>query len=355
MGEERPRDGVSVKKVTAAVAAALGLVLCLLVAYKLSNLLLLLFAGLLAGIFLRHLANLLSARTGLGRGVSLGVVVFGLMLLVGGIGWFVAPDVSREAGDLAEAIPSAISDLRDDINAYEWGRQLNETLNDSDPLIPAEPTELLAQARRILSLAMGGLAGLLVVFVIGIYLAASPDAYRNGLLRLVPVPRRKRAREVIDACVDTLRRWLFGRLLVMLIVGSLTGLGLWALGLPLVLVLALLATVLEFIPNIGPILAMIPAVLIAWMMSPMTAAYVLVLYFAIQQLESFFLTPLVVKKTVHLPPVLTIVSILAFAVLFGPMGVLLASPITAVLYVLVKMLYVEDVLGDREATVAYDG
>jgi predicted PurR-regulated permease PerM len=104
------------------------------------------------------------------------------------------------------------------------------------------------------------------------------------------------------------------------------------------------------VPYLGPVLAGIPAILMAFSESPTTALYVFMLFVLIQSAESYLLSPLVERKTVSLPPALTISMQVLFAVPFGLMGVALASPMTAVLFVLIAMLYVQDVLGDQVET-----
>ena len=152
-------------------------------------------------------------------------------------------------------------------------------------------------------------------------------------------------REVLAAVGSTLRWWLWGKLLGMLVIGVLTTLGLWRLGVPLALTLGLLAALLTFIPNIGPILAVIPAALLD---SPAKALYVLGLYLPIQTVESYLITPLVQRLTISMPSALTITAQLVLGVLLGAMGVVLATPLTAAAVVLMKMLYVEDALGGAD-------
>lgn len=134
----------------------------------------------------------------------------------------------------------------------------------------------------------------------------------------------------------------------MIVIGVLTAIGLWLLGVPMAVTLALIAALLTFIPNIGPILAVVPAALLALLQSPMQVVYVCLLYFGIQTFESYLLTPLVQRRTVSLPPALTIFAQVLAAVLLGGLALSLATPMAAALVVLVRMLYLEDVLGDRE-------
>jgi predicted PurR-regulated permease PerM len=336
-----------VQRVLVVVLIVFGVALLLFVTARLAQVLLLLFAGILLAIFLRAITNFLRDKTGMKDGLALMIVIFTLALITFGAGWFMAPSVYEQGERLAEAIPLAIQDLRADVGQYEWGQTIIRYIDTADPVADADPGQVIEQARTVVSLAMGGFIGILLILFIGIYLAAKPQMYKYGLVRLVPVERRPRAHEVIDACVETLKRWLIGRILLMVGVGLMTGISLAIMGIPLALVLGILAALLEFIPNVGPILAAIPALLIAWTIDPVTAGWVALLYFVIQQVESFVLTPLVMRKTVELPPVITILALFAFGLLLGPLGVVLATPITAVALVLVKMLYVEDALGDK--------
>lgn len=152
---------------------------------------------------------------------------------------------------------------------------------------------------------------------------------------------------MLSAIDVALGRWLLGRFGLMVINGALTTAALWLLGVPLAPTLGLIAGVLNFIPNFGPFIAAVPAVLIALVQSPQTALYTMIVYVVVQMADAYLLTPLVDRKSVELPPVLTIAAQLLLGVMFGFVGLLLASPLTAATLILVKMLYVEDMLGDR--------
>jgi len=138
-----------------------------------------------------------------------------------------------------------------------------------------------------------------------------------------------------------------GRAILMVVNGVFTALGLWILGIPLALTLGTIAGLLNFVPNIGPIIAGVPAVLIAWTLGPVPALYVLLLYIFLQSLDGYVLTPLIQQRTVSLAPALTITAQLLFGVLAGTMGLLLATPLTAATLVLIRKLYLEDVLENR--------
>ena len=155
----------------------------------------------------------------------------------------------------------------------------------------------------------------------------------------------------MDKLGETLINWLLGKLFSMTVVGVLTALGLWALGIPLIGVLSLLAGLLSFIPNFGPILALIPAVLVALLEGPDQALYVAGLYVLVQAVESNLITPLVQQRLIEMPPALILVAQVLMGTLVGGLGVMLATPVVAILMVLVKMLYIQDGLGDKSVKV----
>jgi predicted PurR-regulated permease PerM len=189
-------------------------------------------------------------------------------------------------------------------------------------------------------------SGIGLAIVGGIYLAVEPRMYREGLLRLWPAGRRDHVRETIQVVGRALRSWLQGQLFAMLVIGTLSAVGLWIIGMPSWLALGLIAGIVQFVPLAGPILAAIPALLVALSQGPQMLLYVALLYVGIQQVEGNILTPMVQREVSALPPALTIFTLVAFALLFGAVGVVLAVPLTVVGYALVAKLWVRDTLGE---------
>lgn len=329
-----------------AVCIAAGVTLLLLLLWYAADVLLLVFAAVLLAVFLRGLSDMLSRRASLSAGWSLAVVTLTLAAVLTGTVWLLAPRISTQVDQFSEYLPRAVEQLTARVGRYGWGRRLLAQAPNVTEMM-AGRTSVLARATGIFSGVLGALVNVLIVISVGLYLAAEPRLYTSGLVRLIPDRHRPRAEEVLGELGHTLRRWIVGRLILMLLNGVLTALGLWLLGVPLALTLGILTGLLNFIPNIGPIIAGVPAVLIALMQSPQQALYVALLYIVLQSVDGYVLTPLVQRRTIELPPVLTITAQVFLGVLLGTLGVLLATPLAAAALVLVKMLYVEDVLGDH--------
>lgn len=332
----------------AAGVVALVTLLLLLLWYAV-DVLLLAFAGVLLAVFLRSLSGWLAGKTKLPAGASLALVVLALAAAIGGSAWLLAPRVGAQADQLAVQLPEALARLEERVGHYEWGRRLLRQAPNAGEMLFSRGN-VLSRVTGVFSTTLGIFTNFVIILFVGLYLAAQPRLYAEGLVRLVPSDGRGRAREVLSAVGEALRRWLLGRVALMLANGVLTALGLWLLGMPLALTLGLLAALLNFVPNIGPVIAGLPAVLIAMVEGPTQALYVFLLYLSIQILDGYLLTPLVDRRTVSLPPALTITAQVLFGVLVGGLGVVLASPLTAAVLVLVKMLYVEDALGDPVET-----
>jgi predicted PurR-regulated permease PerM len=294
--------------------------------------LLLVFAGLLFAIFLLQLAGYLTRWTGLPRRAALGVVLLLLLGLAVLGAWRMSAMVTAEYGRLSEAVTGAYAALPAGLRSQlGQGTSLGAWIDRLHSLLPP---------------ILFGIADLLVVLFSGIYFAVSPELYQRGLVLLLPADGRARAREVLHVIGQSLWLWLVGQLCAMALVGALVAFGLWLLGNPVPFQLGILAGLLEFVPYAGPVLAAAPAVLIAFAQSPTEALWVALLYTGIQQVEGQLIQPLVQRAAIDLPPVLTIAAIAAGGLLFGLIGVIVATPLTICILVCVNMLYLADHLGE---------
>jgi predicted PurR-regulated permease PerM len=338
-------NGVSLsytRRVIVAAAIAASAVLLVLAFWAASHMLLLVFGGILLAILIRGLGELFSEYTGIRESWSIWIVLLALVLVLGVGGWYLSAEVSDQFDALGRSLTKMWGELRGQLEKYGWGQQVLAVLG--DPQISAERVGALG---KLFGAVLGGVSGLVISVFIGLYVAADPTLYRHGFIRLVPLRYRERAAEILDDLHDTLRWWLMGTLLVMILVGTMTTVGLWLLGIPLALALGLIAFFLEFIPYIGPILSAVPAVLVASTVGSREALYVVLLYWAVQSLEGYVISPLVYQKAIEIPPMLTISAQVVLGTLLGVIGIIFATPLTACAMIVVQRLYVEDGLGDR--------
>jgi predicted PurR-regulated permease PerM len=298
--------------------------------------LLILFGGVLFGVFLCGLTNLVTRHTSLDRRVALTLVVLVLIAITAGGIWFLGAELIAQLDELRVGLQKSWTQV---VDLWRSGPLSQWFASEGAAPPSAENLQALAGA---LSSGMGVVAAPVLILVIGMFLAVDPGVYRRGLLELIPRSRHVLAQSILDRAAVALWSWVWSRMFSMSLVGVASLLGLWLLGVPLALTLALIAFVTNFIPYVGPVLSAIPAVLIAMTVNPTLAIYVLILYGIIQLIETNFLTPLVEQQAVDLPPVFTLGAQLIATVLFGALGILLATPLAAVLVVLVKSLVLED-------------
>ena len=305
---------------------------------------LLLFMGIFIAVLLRAPADWLAGRTGWSEGVTLSLVIFLLIALLAVGGFFFGRTVVNQSWQLTQQLPKVVEKVRERLRRTDYGKQLAEATETPPPEASAQ---VVGKGLRLVGSTFAAVSSLVVVLFIGIFLAWQPSAYRRGFVRLFPERRRKRVREVLNAIGYVLQRWLVGQVVLMTIVGVLTWIGLHFLDVPFALPLALFAAFAEFVPYVGPIVAGIPAVLVALAEGPELAIWVAGLYIAIQSVESYLLTPLIQQRAVYLPPALLLFSQVILGVTAGPLGVIVATPLAAAGLVAVNKLYVEDVLGDN--------
>ncbi|MGP3697426.1 AI-2E family transporter [Rhodobacter sp. NSM] len=330
------------RRTVSLLVLALMLALLILVA---ADVLLVIFAGILFGVFLSAGAGLVSSLTGLPRGPAIAVfILLGLVVLFGAFLAF-APAMLDQADALARQLPPALDSLRDRISGYSWGSTLLSRLTPSR-LMSAEG----GFASTAVSATFGALGNFVIILFIGLYAAIDPALYRRGMRALLAPELRPRGEEVLRTADRTLRGWLGGQIFSMSVVGVLTWLGLWLIGIPLAFILGLIAALLTFIPNIGPVISAVPALLLAMPDGWGQVGMVLAVFLTVQTLESYLITPLIQKEQVSLPPVLIISAQLLLGVLFGLMGLLLATPLAALSLAMVREVYVHDYLegGDEQ-------
>lgn len=318
---------------------ALLIAAVLLLLYRLADVLLLIFGAMLIAVILRAIAKWLHLPSRL----ALLVAVLFVLGLFAAAAWLFGSQVAAQFEQLREILPAAWHSFEARLGQSDLGRRFLDSLRQSVPQGSSVAADL---GRWALSLG-NTITNLILVVIAGIFLAGEPRLYRRGALKLAPKDRQEQLGRAFDNCGKALRLWLIGQLFSMSVIGVFTGVGLWLVGVPSALALGLLAGLAEFVPIVGPFASAVPGLLLALVEGPQTALWALAVYVGVQQIESDLLTPLVMQKAVALPPALTLFAVMALAVLFGPLGVLLGAPLAVVCYVLVKQLYVRDTLGEQ--------
>lgn len=343
------------------------------------------FIGILFGLAVSSGAALLT-RLRVPRGVGAAFVVFGFIAILYGVGVWIAPTLRDQGALLRERVPEAVDRAEAWLNARPGlaglilgGQRVTQArAAGADTAAAIEPkrsavatdttnaaavptlrqrvSQELSGASRyffpFLSSTITVAAGLFLILVLSIYIGADPGLYRSGLIHLIPPARRARAEVAIGRVATVLRKWLVTQLVAMVVIGVVSTVALLILRVKAAVALGVIAGLLEFVPTIGPILSSIPGIAMGFLDSPQKALYVALAYLLIQQLEGHLLIPMLMKEGMDLPPALTIITQGVMALLFGFLGLLVAVPMLAAVIALVKVLYVENVIGDVPAPVA---
>lgn len=337
------------------VVVALGL-------WQLAYVLLLTFLGILIAMLLRQPAEWIARHTPLGVNAGLALVC---LLIVAAVFLFVSsvgPRVFSQLSQLWQQLPGAIESVTKMLQEREWGRMLIQHLTPPDNAngggggggVAPGPGGLLGTISVTLTTTMNMAANLIVVVTLAIFLAVNPRFYRRGALKLFPPRQRDHVTGLMSIVGSSLWKWLLGQMLDMLIVAVAIGLGLWAIGVPLALALGIVAGVLNFVPYVGAFAGAVPAVLMAFSVGFDAALWTVGLFVVVQQLEGNVIMPMIQSRATHLPPALTILAVMAFGVLFGVLGLFLATPLLLVIIVLVSELWVKPLEQDAEPEVDAD-
>jgi predicted PurR-regulated permease PerM len=320
--------------VTAIVAA-------LVLLWYTAQVLLVFFFAIFLAVFFSGLARALQKHSHFSYRGALVFVLLALFSILVIAGLIIGPAVADQSANLSQALPKAFNQLVTEIQSLPGGQSLVAA---GQQALHSSNDGNLQNALKFAGVGVHGFGGLIFAIVIGIFLAGHPELYRNGFLALFPRGRRARMGEVLDELGFTLWWWLLAQLATMASVGILVGIGLTILGVPLSGTLGLIAALLSFIPSLGPFISVIPAVMLGLTISPMMGVWVCLLYLGVQTLEANVITPLIQQRAISLPAAIILGSELLMGLLLGGAGLAFATPLAAVVLVLVNMLYIQDVL-----------
>ena len=324
-----------IKKVWITAGIAVFMVLVVLLLRASVSVLLMILAGALVALFFHGFAGLIGRKTKLSHKWSMALSIVLTFLFIVLTSWLMGSRIQSQVEELSSKFPAMVEQAKSQLNRSAIGQKILDQTSGQDS------AKLVSSVKNFFSSTFGVLGDLYIILFLGIFFTADPKVYRTGVLALVPKPYKKEGEHVLNELAHNLTSWLKGKLFSMAVVAVLTGIGLAVLGFPLVLTLALIAGILNFIPNFGPIIAMVPAVLIGLSLGMNTALTVAGLYIFIQMLESNLITPMIQKKLVSIPPAMIIIGQLVVGSLTGYLGIILATPVVLIIMVLTKELYVK--------------
>lgn len=305
------------------------------------DIVILVLAGALIACYFRGLSGLIHRKTKWNKKITLSISIVATFLIIFGVIYFIGSTVSTETTQIKKEFPEMVDNLESHLKNNVVGQEI---LHQADQIKSSEKFGEFAS--RFFMTTFSGIANIYVVLILGIFFTLAPGIYVHGVVQLVPPRNREKAEKLLDHLGSGLEKWLFGKFIAMLAVFVLTAIGLIILDIPMWLTLAILAGLLNFIPNFGPLAAMIPAILIALTISPNMALIVACLYLGIQLLESSLITPQAQQKLINIPPALIISAQIFVGALTGIWGVIFATPLVLIIMILVQDLYIKP-MNDR--------
>ncbi|MDI7773745.1 AI-2E family transporter [Asticcacaulis sp. EMRT-3] len=303
--------------------------------FKLMGLWLLIFGAIVIATVLRALAEPLIKYTPLNDTFAVLTVLVAVLALLAVTFYLFGRELTDQTQTLLTQLPAAWAALQLKLESSVIGSQIKDQVDALGHQTGTVMSKLSLIAGNVLS----SVANIFVALVAGIILAINPGRYRDGVVFLFAERHKPRACEAMNTAGHALRLWFIGQFISMVLVGTLTGVGLWIVGLPSALTLGLMAGLAQFVPIVGPVASAVPGLLLAAMSGWQTVLWALVVYAGVSHLESNFITPIVQRRIASIPIIVTLFAVIGFAGLMGAMGVIFAMPLTVILYTLIRKLY----------------
>jgi len=313
------------------------------------------FLGVLFALSLNGPAEWLRTRMRLPNWLATSLVLLVVLVMLLGLVWAIGSPLAAQFDVMSKALPSATQKVFLWLDERSWGQTVIQHVEDwsgisselpragdvpKDAVVPEggtspkpDYTQLLGHVAGALSVTFNNVMLLALSLVVMVFVAFDPQVYERGVLWLVPKQHCSIVRETMNRLCVAMRWWIAGRLASMIAVGLLTSLGMWMIGMPAPMALGAIAGLLSFVPNIGPIAASVPGLLLALGQSPWMVLWVLCVYVVAQLVESNAITPGI-----------SVVNQFVLAALGGVWGMLIATPLLVVVMVLIQQLYVNQCL-----------
>jgi len=334
-----PAAGAAARSSIFAITAVIVIGLLL---WRLAAVVLLAFGAILVAVMIEALAEPLRQRLKLPR-----ILAFGLAMTIVGVSstaalWVFGQQVVVQLASLAGQLPGAWSEVQLRLAGSPVGGYVLENLQRLRP----EGGMLVGWASSLVGNSAAATAGLVIMLFAGLYLGFHPQTYVGGLVRLFPLRHRPRASVVLAACGLALQRWVVGQTVAVALMTVSVSIGLTLAGVPNAMALGVLAGIGQLVPVIGPLISMVPGLVVAAAVGPAAAPWALAVYVGGMLVAGNLVTPMLISRMVQLPMAVTLFAILALGVLLGPLGALFATPLAVVAFVAIRMVYIGDMLGD---------
>lgn len=310
-------------------------VIIILVLRETFSVLLMILSATIISLYFQGLANIFKKFINVSHKWAMLFSILTTVIIVVGIGYLIGSRVQEQVASLQDELPTLIEQTKEKLNQYTWGQRLIEEVSGDNQ------EKYMQSIGRFFNSTFGVLGDIYIIFFLTIFFIADPSLYRSGIVALIPPKHKDEGNQLLDKLADSLKMWFKGMLIAMFAVSILTGIALVILDVPMAFGLAVIAGILNFIPNFGPVIAMIPAALIGLTISQTTALIIIGVYILIQFLESSIITPTVQKKLVKIPPALIIIGQLVIGSITGYLGIIMATPIVLIIMVMVNELYVK--------------
>lgn len=315
---------------------------------------LLYYSSIVIAVLLKWFADLLKQVIPVSYKASLAIVI---LLILGAIVLFwvlSGPSFSIQVQHLSTLLLKATQSMRAYFEKYSWGHQLIDQVSQPNNILNMGVSGIIGNITKVFEKTFEVVGEIIFVSLMGIFLALEPELYYRSSVRLFLPSRRGHVEEVLQAINISMRKWLLGRFISMILITILTIIGLAIVGVPLPVLLGIIAGVLTFIPFLGPIISSIPAILVAFTIRPSMVIWVIVIYLVAHLVDNIT-TPVIQQRVTFLPPALLVSAQILLTMVGGPLGLLFAAPITLTVIIIIQVLYFREYLGEKVTILGQNG